>query len=201
MWYLFLFSFIVCQFNFVVSNEKKLSKKLSFDMIWRGKSVGTLYAIQKNIDSKIYYQSSTNIQIKFIKTFDINYEYDVRFDNEVLQSADVDINYNGNQHAQTKTRKKNNQYQVFKNNKLEETVKETISYSTISMYFQEPLNIKRCYSEQEGDFNTIVHLGNHKYKKTNTSDRESFFFYKNGNLEKAIIDGGIVSFELILKEN
>lgn len=196
-WYLFLFSFVTCQLFFF---SPPTEKKLSFDMIWKGKSVGTLYATQKNVDSKKYYHSSTNIQIKFIKTFDINYEYDVLFDNDVLQSANVDINYNGNQHAQTQTKRKNNEYQVIKDEKLEATWKETIYYSTISMYFEEPMNITRCYSEQEGDFNTIIHLGNHKYKKTNTSGRESFFFYKNGSLEKAVIDGGIVSFEMILRE-
>lgn len=198
MWYLFLFSFIIFQVNFV---NPPSEQKLSFDMIWRGKSVGTLYATQKKADSKTHYQSSTNIQIKFIKTFDINYEYDVLFDNDVLQSAHVDINYNGNNHAQADTKRKNKEYQVTKDGKLEATFTETVRYSTISMYFEEPVNIGRCYSEQEGDFNTIVHLGNHKYKKTNTSGRESFFYYKNGNLEKAIIDGGIVSFEMILKEN
>jgi len=196
IWYLFLFSFIVCQINFVKPTEKKLS----FDMVWKGKSVGTLYATQKNIDSKTYYQSSTNIQIKFIKTFDINYEYDVVFDNQILQTAHVDINYNGNNHAQANTKRKNNEYQVTKDGKLENTFKETVQYSTISMYFEEPINIKRCYSEQEGDFNTIAHLGDHKYKKVNTSGRESFFHYKNGKLEKAIIDGGIVSFEMVLKK-
>jgi hypothetical protein len=196
-WYLFLFSFIICQFNLPAPSEKKLS----FDMIWRGKSVGTLYATQKNIDSKIHYQSSTNIQIKFIKTFDINYEYDVLFDNQILQTAHVDINYNGNNHAQADTKRKNSEYQVTKDGKLKATFKEIVQYSTISMYFEEPVNIKRCYSEQEGDFNTITHLGNNKYKKVNTSGRESFFFYKNGKLEKAIIDGGIVSFEMVLREN
>lgn len=195
-WYLFLFSFIICQFNFSDPSEKKLS----FDMIWKGNSVGTLYATQKKIDSKIYYQSSTNIQIKFIKTFDVNYEYDVLFENEILQNAHVDINYNGNNHAQTDTKRKNNEYQVTKDGELETTFKETVRYSTISMYFEEPVNIKRCYSEQEGDFNTITHMGNHKYKKVNSRGKESFFFYKNGSLKKAVIDGGIVSFEMILKE-
>ncbi|AFM04093.1 hypothetical protein Fleli_1683 [Bernardetia litoralis DSM 6794] len=194
-WYLVLLSFIICQFNFSEPSEKKIS----YDIIWKEKSVGTLYATQKNINSKTYYHSSTNIQIKFIKTFDINYEYDVIFDNQILQTANVDINYNGNQHAQTNTKLKNNEYQVIKDDELETTWKETIHYSTISMYFKEPINIKRCYSEQEGDFNTITHLGNHKYKKVNSSGRESFFFYKNGNLDKAVIDGGIVSFEMIRK--
>ncbi|WP_338759669.1 DUF6134 family protein [Bernardetia sp. ABR2-2B] len=197
MSYLFLFSFIICQFN--VSNPPQ--KELSYDMIWRDKSVGTLYATQEKIGSKTYYHSSTDIQIKFIKTFDINYEYDVLFDNEILQTAHVDINYNGNNHAQADTKRKNNEYQVTKDGKLENTFKEIVRYSTIIMYFEEPVNIKRCYSEQEGDFNTITHLGNHKYKKVNSRGKESFFFYKNGSLEKAVIDGGIVSFEMILKEN
>lgn len=197
-WYFFLFGFVICQLH---SFSPPTEKKIAFDMIWKGKSVGTLYATEKKVDAKTYYHSSTNIQIKFIKTFDINYEYDVLFHNDILQNAHVDINYNGNNHAQADTKRKNNEYQVIKDGKLEATFKEIVWYSTISMYFKEPVNITRCYSEQEGDFNKIIHLGNHKYKKINTSGRESFFFYKNGSLEKAIIDGGIVSFEMVLKQN
>ena len=196
-WYVYVFSCVLG----ILLVSPTTEESLSYDIVWRKSSVGTLKVSKKNISSKIQYQSSTNIEFTFIKTFDINYEYDVVFDNNVLQKADVDINYNGKQHAQTQTQLKNGQYEVIKDGELETSFKETVRYSTISMYFEEPVHLTRCYSEQEGGFNKIIALGDHKYRKINARGKESIFIYKNGVLEKAEIDGGIVSFDMVRKEN
>ncbi|AFM04094.1 hypothetical protein Fleli_1684 [Bernardetia litoralis DSM 6794] len=193
-WYLFLFSFIICQSNFANTTEKSLS----YDIILKEKAVGTLYVNQKKQNAKTYYHSSTTIKTRVIRSIEVNYKYDVVFENQNLETADVNIKLNGNQYAETQTQWKANHYQIIKNDKSE-ALKETIHYSTISMYFKEPININHCYSEQEGDFNKIIALGNHSYKKINSSGKENIYYYKNGNLEKAVIDGGIVSFEMVLR--
>ncbi|WP_291726022.1 DUF6134 family protein [Bernardetia sp.] len=195
IWYICIVGFLFGMLN------SSTEKSLAYDIVWRKSPVGTLKVTKEHIDSKTYYTSSTNIEMKFIKTFKINYEYDVVYDNQILQTANVDINYNGNQHAQTQTQLKNGEYEVVKDGEVENTFKATVRYSTISMYFEEPLKLTRCYSEQEGGFNKIIPLGEHKYKKINARGKESIFTYKNGILEKAEIDGGIVSFDMVRKYN
>jgi hypothetical protein len=43
-------------------------------------------------------------------------------------------------------------------------------------------------------------LGDHTYKKINSKVKEDVYYYKDGTLEKAIIHGGLVDFELIAKD-
>ncbi len=173
---------------------------LYFDIVVKDKIVGSLKATQNSKDSKTYYRSSTTIKTRIIKEIAVNYKYNVTFENEILKKADVTITVNKKPHAETHTLWKDTEYQITKNGKSEVALKETINYATISMYFEEPIEVNRCYSEQDGSFNTIIPLGNHSYKKVNAKGQENIYYYNEGVLEKTVIDGGLVQFEMIARE-
>lgn len=173
---------------------------LSFDVILRNKVVGNLETNQITKDGITYYQSSTNIKTRLVKEILVSYEYAVAFENKALKKADVAITVNKKAHAKTQTKWVDDHYQITKNDKEETVLNSDISYATILLYFIEPINISSCYSEQDGSFNTIVPLENHSYKKINSKGKENTYYYKNGILKKAIIDGGLISFEMIARE-
>ncbi|WP_247656637.1 DUF6134 family protein [Maribacter sp. MMG018] len=173
---------------------------LYFDIVLNDKVIGNLKATKSSEGNKTFYQSETAIKTRVIKEIEVNYKYDVTFENKVMKMADVVIDVNNKPHANTVTNLKGSQYQIIKNDKKEEVVDPPIDYTTILLYFKEPVNIDRCYSEQNGSFNTIVALGEHSYKKINTKGKENIYYYKNGILEKASIDGGLVKFEIIARK-
>lgn len=172
---------------------------LYFDIVVKDKIVGSLKATQSSKDSKTYYHSSTTIKTRIIKDIAVNYKYDVTFENEILKKAGVNITINKKPHANTLTQWEDTHYQIAKNGKNEVAMKDSIDFTTILLYFEEPINIARCYSEQDGSFNTIVSLGNHSYKKINSKGKENIYHYKSGALEKANIDGGLVKFEIVAR--
>ncbi|WP_052958615.1 DUF6134 family protein [Maribacter thermophilus] len=172
---------------------------LYFDIVLKDKVIGNLKATKNSKDNKIFYQSETAIKTRVIKNIEVNYKYDVTFENKVMKKADVVIDVNNKPHANTVTNWNSSQYQVIKNGKEEEVLETSIDYTTILLYFKEPVNIDLCYSEQDGSFNTIVALGEHSYKKINAKGKENIYYYKNGVLEKASIDGGLVKFEIIAR--
>ncbi len=171
---------------------------LSYDVVYKNKTVGSLKATKQIKGSETVYKTSSTIELKIIKTFDIFYKFDVTVEDEVLEKAYVDILVNDKQHAKTSTEWHNNEYQITKDDKAVEAIKRNINYSTIFLYFDEPVNINSCYSEQDGTFNTIVSLGNNTYKKINAKGRENIYYYKNGALDKIVIDAGIIEFEIVL---
>ncbi|WP_232735147.1 DUF6134 family protein [Olleya sp. Bg11-27] len=183
------------------SDSNTFEEKIIFDVIRNEKVIGNLKATKTIKDSKTYYKSSTSIKARIIKEIRVNYKYDVTFDSESLQQSNVNITVNEKSHAKTSTEWDNNTYQVVKNGKDEATITNAISYSTVQLYFEEPKNITTCYSEQNGSFNTIIAMGNHVYKKVNASNNENLYYYKNGLLTKATIDGGLIQFEIIRKSN
>tara|TARA_R110002124_G_scaffold227889_2_gene393268 strand:- start:19141 stop:19278 length:138 start_codon:yes stop_codon:yes gene_type:complete len=40
-------------------------------------------------------------------------------------------------------------------------------------------------------------MGNHAYKKVNSKGNENVYYYQKGALKRALIDGGLVKFEII----
>ena len=171
-----------------------------FDIVHKDKIIGNLKATKISKGENIYYQSVTSIKTKIINEIDINYLYDVVYENDKLKKANVIIDVNDKTYANILTIRKNDAYQITKNDKKEMMVNDDIHFATILLYFKEPIEISKCYSEQDASFNTISPMGNHSYKKVNSKNHENVYYYKNGILEEAEIDGGLVKFKLIAHE-
>lgn len=189
--------------NFVVFTNDithTVNTVLNFDIVMNEKTIGSLKATKTNKNSQNYYHSSTTVKTRIIRNITVNYTYDVSFENGQLRKSDVNIIINDRPHAETATEWRNNEYQMTKNGKEKEVLKKPIKFTTVLLYFEEPENINSCFSEQDGTFNTIIPLGNHSYKKINAKGKENIYYYKDGALERATIDGGLASFEIIAKK-
>ena len=192
--------FIVSLVCLILGNtSSSIEENLNFDIVHKGKVIGSLKAKKTTKDSKIYYQSSTTITTKILKDIRVNYKYIVIFNNDLLETSTVNISINEKSHAETLTQRNGTDYHVIKNKADKETLKEAIYHATVQLYFEEPKNISQCYSEQDGSFNTIKALDNHAYKKINSKGKENIYYYKKGALKKATIDGGLIKFEITAK--
>ncbi|GHC53644.1 hypothetical protein GCM10008083_17160 [Ulvibacter litoralis] len=173
---------------------------LNYDIILHTKVVGKLKATQITKEGVTHYQSASDIEVRVIKDISVSYNYDVAFSNSFLNNANVYIEVNKKPHAKTSTQWLDTHYQIIENNDALKTVKDSITYSSIQLYFKEPVNISRCYSEQDGSFNDIIPLKNHTYKKINSKGKENYYYYENGFLKKATIEGGLIDFEISLRD-
>lgn len=177
----------------------KTETLLKFDIVLKGKVVGQLQASKSFKDSEIHYQSATNITTRFIKDISVKYKYNVIFNNNNLKNADVFITVNNKPHAETNTQLLGDHYLIKQEDTKERVFNAPINYSTILMYFDEPRGISSCFSEEDGTVNVIKPLGNHIYKKINSKGKENIYYYENGKLIKAEIDGGLINFQMIAK--
>tara|TARA_R110000868_G_scaffold65870_2_gene196773 strand:+ start:2888 stop:3505 length:618 start_codon:yes stop_codon:yes gene_type:complete len=197
---------IVCSLLFFNSDYNQFNtinaskNTLTFDIINKNEVIGNLKATKTSTDTKTHYQSVTTISTKILKEIKVNYKYDVTYERNKLKKANVYIDVNDKPYADILTNWEAKHYQITKNDKKEKVVEDEINYATILLYFNEPIDIERCYSEQDGSFNTIVPLGNHTYKKINAKNHENIYYYKNGFLQKAEINGGLVKFGIIAQK-
>ncbi len=197
-----IWSLLLINFLTLMGNTPNVSEKnIYFDIVHKNNIVGSLKASKTKTDAITTYKSATNIETRIIKEFSVHYNYNVAFENAFLKDAEVHITVNKKPHAETITRWKDTYYQVIKDEKDETSINKSINYATVQLYFEEPKNITTCFSEQDASFNTIMAMGNHTYKKINSKGNENLYYYKNGNLIKATIDGGIIKFDIIRKNN
>lgn len=184
---------------FLADHTDNTKTELYFDVFLKNKNkvVGSLTTSQTTVGSKTLYHSSTNIQTRLIVDVQVDYNYSVTFIKDQLEEANVEITINDKPHSKTHTLRDKDTYQVTKDNGDQIVLKDAIDYSTILLYFEEPTQIDQCYSEQDGSMNHIIDLGDHVYKKINAKNKENLYYYENGVLKKAIIDGGIIQLELL----
>ncbi|MDO6596124.1 hypothetical protein Q4512_04300 [Oceanihabitans sp. 2_MG-2023] len=194
IWYFILFHIL----SFPKTEVNTKTTILNFDIILKDKVVGELQASRSNKDSEIHYKSITNIKTRFITEINVDYKYNVVFNDNSLKKADVIITVNNKTHAETTTKWLGNHYSIIENEKAK-VFNASIDYSTILMYFEEPKGVSHCFSEEDGTLNIIKSLGNHTYKKINSKGKENIYYYKNGKLTKAEIDGGLINFQMIAK--
>ncbi|WP_111707694.1 DUF6134 family protein [Lutibacter citreus] len=195
IWNLIFINILICSWSYSNTSEENIY----FDVVHNTKVIGSLKATKIIKNSQTIYKSSTTIKTRIIKDICVNYKYNVIFKDAFLETSNVHITINDKSHTKTLTEWKDAKYQIIKNEKKRKTFKDSISYSTVQLYFNEPINIKSCYSEQDGSFNTIVAMGNYTYKKVNSKGKENMYFYKKGILKKAIIDGGAIKFKIIAR--
>lgn len=195
LWYILLLNLFV---NNKIHNSQT-NTILWYDIIYKEEIIGNLKAIKTIDNSNINYTSSSTINFKLLKEVAINYNFNVNFEADILKNSDVKILVNAKEHANTITQKTATKYKIVKDNKTIKSLAQSINYSTILLYFQEPKTITSCYSEQDGSFNSIIKLEEHCYKKINSKGKENTYCYENGVLTKAQIDGGIIKFKMLLR--
>lgn len=191
--YIVFISFFIPSLNSINASEENMH----FDVVYNSKIIGNLTATRSTKNSKTYYQSATNIQTRIITTVHVFYTYDVIFNNGSLEKSSVQITVNDKPHTETLTQWVKTKYQIVETNRSKKILEDSIPYSSIMLYFKEPVNISKCYSEQNGNFNDIISKGNHAYKKVNSKGNENVYYYQKGALKRALIDGGLVKFEII----
>lgn len=184
---------------FLADHSDNTKTELHFDVFLKNKNkvVGSLTTSRTKVGPKTLYHSSTNIQTRLIVDVQVDYDYSVTFVKDHLEEANVEITVNDKPHSKTRTIRNKNQYQITKDNGDQIVLDDVIDYSTILLYFKEPAQIDQCYSEQDGSINHIIDLGDHVYKKINAKNKENLYYYENGVLKKATIDGGIVQLEIL----
>lgn len=177
-----------------------LQETIHFDVVRNEKIIGELVAIKSHSDGLITYSNSTNITSRVFKDISICYQFDVVMIQNKLDAANAMIEVNGRVRNHTIIKRVENQYEIQRKGERKKRLAEPVTYPAILLLFQEPINIKKSFYEETGDFHTLHSMGNHSYKKVNSSGKENWYYYQNGKLQRAVIDAGIVQFEIVLRD-
>ena len=177
------------------------AQKLEYKLLIHGDEVGNLIAEHLHTESHDIYEVHSQGSVKILFTISSRYySFSKLRNNELLYSKS--ILYKNEHLSDTVVVKKiKSKYYSETGMKTHKTqIIGNITYVANMLYFKEPVGVKKVFSEKKGYFVDLVAKPDHKYllidSKMNT---ENTYIYKNGKLVKAILDGGIVNFELELK--
>ncbi len=193
-----LFHFIISVF--LITSLQAQETDLLFNIIHKNNTIGTLTAKKKPVGENVHYYNHTAISTRILfANIEVDYQYTVVYNQDQLIKAAAKIRLNGNTRTNTFTEKNVQDYIFYENGKQQRSITENIAYSTVNLLFEEPLHIDKVYAEEHGEFHELKKIRRHTYEKINSKGKVNTYFYKNGILEKAVIDIGLINFEIIKK--
>ncbi len=190
-----IFSFLLISFFYFGSTLVKAQNTvINFDVIYDGKSIGTLTASKTVEGKKIIKNISSNTDAKVLMiNVHVESEVKVHSEGEIMTSATAYRHANrGAEDIQTTTIKgAGNVYDIVKNGQKIQLTHVGIKFCVTDLYFAEPLGISSIYSSTYGEFLPLKYVSKGVYKIILPDGKSTTFTYVGGKLTQALVSASV----------
>lgn len=182
-----------------IYNQEAKCQKLTYDVILFGKKIGytTVERFVKS-EGEVEYKLLNSSEANVLFTKKTSYmNFDVHYKNGIMQSSYAKNVKDGVTEIVTVALKET-KYLIEKGEeKLQYT--KPINFSSILLYFNEPINQSNIFSERIGDFCRFVKTGEHKYECKLANGVNNIYTYSNGILAELEMNKGASVFLKLVK--
>lgn len=182
---------------FISSSLLGLSQSLKYKITTKNIEIGFLTVDRIISENSVSIEAKSEVKIHVFKTIDISYTLKSIYIGNHLNHSSVISYVNGKIHSSCETTKEGNTYKIHQDEKHSE-ITEIIDFSGAMMYYEEPINKDKVYSEFNSVIKDIKKVGEHTYELYEPNGSlTNTYYYENGVLAKAVNPHHIANFELI----
>lgn len=162
------------------------AEKYQYDVILMGKKIGDMEIskTQGEFGERYVVQSESSAKVLFIKQ-DSKVSFDVLYKGGSLLNSTY-VSEKKDDNLITKVQKINNLYKVSSNEKTHH-VQELISFSSVLMYFKEPIGVSKVFVERVGQFLPLVKSAPGQYEYLQPDGTKTIFRYAQGKIKEVEI--------------
>ena len=151
-----------------------------YDVIRKDDKVGTLKATFNNTPLGQFYYIESKVKVWVVINIKINYNQSNLFKDGLLQQAAMIRTVNGSTKVSNNILRNASGYVCMRMDGDTVMLKEEIRHTIAKLYFIEPININRVYSENFLSFLAIRSTGPHTYELTLADGKKNYYTYENG---------------------
>ncbi len=165
------------------TGQTVFAQKLQYDVILMGKKIGEMSLTKSHGEGGERYlmSSESSAKVLFVKQ-DSKINFDVLYKGGSMVKS-LYVSEKKDDNIITKVNRENNLYKVSYNNQASH-VKENIAFSSILLYFKEPVGINRVFVERIGDFLPLKKTAPGEYEYLQPDGTRSIFRYSQGKLKE-----------------
>ncbi|MBU3675646.1 MAG: hypothetical protein FGM54_00460 [Chitinophagaceae bacterium] len=157
------------------------AETLHYDVVKDSKKVGYFQIGRAVNPGEVVIRSESTVRVSMLFTIEVIDKMYAVFRNNVLHTATIYRTLNGNVRVNNLTQWQNGKYALStKDDKNNGAFTQTIRFTTVSLYFDEPLNLTEVYSEKFQRMVAIKSIGIHKYQLTLPDGNTAKYTYVNG---------------------
>lgn len=186
-------------FFFTKSLFAQNSCTLTYDILRNDKIIGVMKLQKKEEGDKTYLRLNSDVNVNFIINNSIKINELSIFQNNTLIYSESKRLVNEKEKVNKQTVLIKDNYYA-ENSSLSTKIKvPPINFNLLLMYFNEPNDISKVYSDSLQEMLNIEKL-NHQHFNVNLPDGgNNEYFYKNGRCDKVVVHSTFFKIEMILK--
>ncbi len=174
-------------------------KTLCYAVMHNGEKKGKLMLHQSINGNKVHIKIESEVKARFIFMITVQSIEEAIFQNGILIFSSVYRKVNNNERVNQQLRAQNNSYNITNKNRETNLDVYPIKYSTLSLYYQEPVNISQLFSDNFGQYVEIEKVDTNKYKVC-LPNGNNYYTYKNGVCIKVEAEQSLYPVQFILEQ-
>jgi len=170
-----------------------------YAILYKGDKAGEMKAKKWQEGAFTVFENTSRASIRMLATLEIRYHQKAIFDEQgQLYSAEYTLWVNDGVHRRSSIKKEGGRYLATINGKSQQ-IELPIEYSASCLMLAEPNDHRSVFSEQYGQHHKLIPQAPGQFKKIASDGKVNHYHYnKEGILQYAKLDGGLLSFELKL---
>ncbi len=172
----------------------------TYDIISKKDTLGILKTSKLKEGGDIIYNYHIEMKVKLLVNIHIKYTIEATYNKNQLTYASVDNIINGKPHHSSNIKWLDSYYLINTKNNKQQKITEKIDYSGIRLFFDEPLGIKKVFSEYTGHYGMIRKIQTSIYELALHNGKKNKYFYNDGELIKANIHNSFIQFDMVLRK-
>ena len=151
------------------------------------REIGTILAKREKTQNKELYKVVSDATFRVVWKYHRTTDMSAVYINDTLESSVSKIEMNNDVKEFSEYWKDGNGFKCHRQGKMEMEEK-VVQYSSVKLYFEEPVEIDSVYSETFLEMSYLENLGDHRYKLYLPGNRENTYSYQNGKLQDVKVD-------------
>jgi len=172
---------------------------LHYDITKNDKIIGFLKLQKKEDGDKTYLNLVSDVNVNFIINTSIKIKEHSVYENNNLIYSESKRFVNDNEKVNNKTFLTKGIYYLDKNGSIETLKVPLINYNLLLMYFNEPNNIARVYSDSFQQMLKIDKVSQEHFNIQLPDGGNNEYFYKDGKCTKVVVNHTFFQIEMRLK--
>lgn len=173
---------------------------LYYSIINKGDTVGQMQISQRKSGNDIYYSVASEVTTKMLMTIKVNVQEEAKYHNKKLLTSSSQRTINGRPKANKHTEAHEDYYLVTDDKQTDTLHEKEILYDFSMLYFIEPENIKKVYSNYYQIDLPIQKQNEHSYQVTLPEGGSNTYYYTNGVCSRVDMKSALFNAQMILSK-
>lgn len=172
--------FVIQVLALLIFSSHLLSQEVDFTVVQNNARIGWIHLKKTDSGSNSTIELNSEIRKRVVLLISVVEKQQVFFNDGIMMRSYVYRKVNDDIKMNKHTLLTGNHYEVNSNNISQKISIQRIHYNQLSLYFKEPVNISKVYSDSYQQFLPIVKIENGSYKITMPDGNTNYYYYKNG---------------------